>query len=145
MRIAVLSDVHGNLGALEAVLSDIAGRSVDVTVNLGDLLSGGLQPRETGDRLLALDLPTVRGNHERQVLTVPPERMSASDRLAHDSITDVHRAWLASLPLTLEVADGVLWLLCSPPWQRTTNGLRTYPDWPPAPGYWRRDDGWYLG
>jgi len=50
--------------------------------------------------------PAVRGNHERQVLTVPPERMSASDRLAHDTITDVHRAWLASLPLTLEVADG---------------------------------------
>lgn len=57
MRIAVLSDVHGNLGALEAVLSDVAGQSVDVTVNLGDLLSGGLQPRETGDRMLALDLP----------------------------------------------------------------------------------------
>jgi len=108
MRIAVLSDVHGNLGALEAVLSDVAGQSVDVTVNLGDLLSGGLQPRQTGDRLLALDLPTVRGNHERQMLTVPPERMSASDRLAHDTITDVHRAWLASLPLTLELADGVL-------------------------------------
>lgn len=80
MRIAALSDVHGNLGALEAVLSDVAGQSVDVTVNLGDLLSGGLQPRETGDRLLALDLRTVRGNHERQVLTVAPERMSASDR-----------------------------------------------------------------
>jgi len=42
------------------------------------------------------------------MLTVPPERMSASDRLAHDTITDVHRAWLASLPLTLELADGVL-------------------------------------
>ncbi len=108
MRIAVLSDVHGNLGALEAVLGDVAGQSVDVTVNLGDLLSGGLQPRETGDRLLSLDLPTVRGNHERQVLTIPPEQMGASDRLAYDTITSVHRAWLTSLPLTLEVADGVL-------------------------------------
>lgn len=108
MRIAVLSDVHGNLGALQAVLDDVAGQSVDVTVNLGDLLSGGLQPCETGDRLLAVDLPTVRGNHERQVLTVPPEQMSASDRLAHDTISDAHRAWMASLPLTLELADGVL-------------------------------------
>ncbi len=72
MRIAVLSDVHGNLGALEAVQSDVAGQSVDVTVNLGDLLSGGLQPRQSGDRLLALDLPTVRGNHERQMLTSRP-------------------------------------------------------------------------
>ena len=48
MRIAVLSDVHGNLRALEAVLGDVAGQAVDITVNLGDLLSGGLQPRETG-------------------------------------------------------------------------------------------------
>ena len=108
MRIAVRSDVHGNLRALEAVLGDVAGQAVDITVNLGDLLSGGLQPRETGDLLLALALPTVRGNHERQLLTVPPDRMSASDRLAHETITDVQRAWLASLPLTREVGDGVL-------------------------------------
>lgn len=108
MKIAVLSDVHGNLAALEAVLADSASRSVDVTVNLGDLLSGGLQPRETADRLIRLDLPTVRGNHERQVLTGAPERMGASDRLAHDTISSRHRTWLASLPLVLEVSEGVL-------------------------------------
>ena len=108
MRIAVLSDVHGNLLALEAVLTDVTGQQVDVTVDLGDLLSGAVQPRATADRLLALDLPTVRGNHERQLLTLPRERTGSADRLAHDAITDEHRAWLASLPLTLELADGVL-------------------------------------
>jgi predicted phosphodiesterase len=108
MRIAVLSDVHGNLGALEAVLAHAAGQRADITVNLGDLLSGGLQPRETADLLIGLDLPTVRGNHERQLLTLPAERMGASDRLAHDAITAEHRTWLASLPPTLTVADGVL-------------------------------------
>jgi diadenosine tetraphosphatase ApaH/serine/threonine PP2A family protein phosphatase len=55
-----------------------------------------------------LDLPTVRGNHERQLLTLPPERMGCSDRHAHDTIAARHREWLARLPLTLEVADGVL-------------------------------------
>jgi hypothetical protein len=50
----------------------------------------------------------VRGNHERQLLSYAPERMGASDRLAHDMITDRHREWMAGLPLTLEVADGVL-------------------------------------
>jgi predicted phosphodiesterase len=108
MRIAAISDVHGNLPALEAVLSDITAQSVDVVVNLGDLLSGAVQPRETADRLMALDLPTVRGNHERQLLTYAPERMGASDRLAHDTITDRHREWMAGLPLTLQVTDGVL-------------------------------------
>lgn len=108
MRIAVLSDVHGNLAALEAVLADVEAQRVEVTVNLGDLLSGAVQPQATAERLLALDLPTVAGNHERQLLTLPRERMGASDRLAHDTIGDEHRAWLASLPLTLEIADGVL-------------------------------------
>jgi predicted phosphodiesterase len=108
MRIAALADIHGNLLALEAVLADVAAQSVDVTVNLGDILSGGLQPRETADRLLPLELPTVRGNHERQVLTTEPGQMGRSDRLAHDTMRPEHVAWLASLPLTLQLADGVL-------------------------------------
>src|SRR4051794_36985237 len=74
MRIAALSDVHGNLAALDAVLADLAGQDVDAVVNLGDLLSGAVQPRETADRLMALGLPTVRGNHERQLLTLSPDR-----------------------------------------------------------------------
>ena len=108
MRIAVLSDVHGNLPALDAVAADLATQGVDVTVDLGDLLSGGVQPRETADRLMELGWPTVRGNHERQVLTFRRERMGGSDRLAHDTITDRHRQWLAGLPLTLELGHGVL-------------------------------------
>ncbi len=108
VRLAVISDVHGNLLALEAVLADVAGQAVDLTVDLGDLLSGGLQPRQTAERAMELDLLSVRGNHERQVLTTPPERMGASDRLAHQTITADQHAWLASLPVTRQVAAGVL-------------------------------------
>jgi predicted phosphodiesterase len=108
MRIAVISDVHGNLLALDAVLADVRERAVDVVVNLGDLLSGGLQPRETCDRLMELEALTVRGNHERQVLSTPDAELGLSDRLARKSITDRHRAWLASLPLTLDIAEGVI-------------------------------------
>ena len=54
MRIAVLSDIHGNLPALQAVLSDMARRGVDQVINCGDILSGPLWPRETGDELMAL-------------------------------------------------------------------------------------------
>ena len=108
MRLAAISDVHGNLAALDAVMADIGTQDVDVVVNLGDLLSGAVQPRETADRLMDLDLPTVRGNHERQLLTLAPDQMGLSDRHAHEVITARHRQWLAGLALTLEVADGVL-------------------------------------
>lgn len=108
MKIAAISDIHGNLGALEAVLADIERRGVTVTVNLGDILSGPLQPNETAERLMALDMPTIAGNHERQVLMHVPEKMGASDRHAHEQISAVQRAWLHSLPATLRLTDDVL-------------------------------------
>lgn len=105
MRIVVLSDIHGNLSALEAVLADSERHGADLTVNLGDILSGPLQPAETADRLIGLGLPTIRGNQDRQLLTVPPERMGLSDAYAHRCITERHRAWIDSLPSTLWVDD----------------------------------------
>ncbi len=108
MKIAVLSDIHGNLGALDAVLADVGRRGVDVTVNLGDILSGPLTPRETADRLMALDLPTIRGNHERQLLDPDVGSMNASDRHAASTITAAQRTWLAALPPRLRLSDEVL-------------------------------------
>ena len=107
MRVALISDIHGNLPALEAVLDEIANCSVDRVVNLGDILSGPLWPVETAARLMPLDLPTISGNHERQVLTLPRERLSATDRATVDAIGSVERAWLASLPTELWLGDDV--------------------------------------
>lgn len=106
-RLAILSDIHGNLPALDAVLAEAARAGVDTIVNLGDILSGPLWPAETADRLMALDLPTIAGNHERQVLTLPTERMGASDAQTAPCLTERHRAWLASLPATRWLDDGV--------------------------------------
>jgi predicted phosphodiesterase len=114
MRIAALSDIHGNLFALEAVLEDVRCRGVDITVNLGDILSGALMPAETADRLMALDLPTIRGNHERHVLSRDPERMGASDRHAFDTLGQSHRAWMAQLPMVLRPVDGVFMCHATP-------------------------------
>ncbi len=108
MKIAVISDIHGNLAALEAVLADIEARGVDLIVNLGDILSGALQPRETADRLMALNLPTIRGNHERQVLSGQVHKMGPSDRRAYETIRPDQRQWLESLPELLELDDVLL-------------------------------------
>ncbi|MBX3603667.1 MAG: metallophosphoesterase family protein [Piscinibacter sp.] len=103
MRLAVVSDIHGNLPALEAVLEDIAQAGADLTVNLGDIVSGPLWPVETARRLMALALPTIRGNHERQVLAPDASRMGPSDAFAAARLEPAQRDWLAALPPTLQL------------------------------------------
>jgi predicted phosphodiesterase len=61
-RVALISDIHGNAVALEAVLADIARRRVDEIVCLGDVAAGGPQPREALERLRTLGCAVVRGN-----------------------------------------------------------------------------------
>lgn len=107
MRLAIVSDIHGNLPALEAVIADFAELGVDGIVNLGDIVSGPLWPAETADRLMALNWPTLAGNHERQVLQPIDERMSASDRHAAERLTERHRSWLAALPKHLDLPGGL--------------------------------------
>ncbi len=107
MRIAILSDIHGNLPALDAVLAEVAALGVDMTLNLGDIASGPLWPAETIERLMPLNLPTIAGNHERQLLTLPRERMGPSDAHAAGCLGDAHRAWLAALPATRWLDDEV--------------------------------------
>ncbi|QGP78644.1 metallophosphoesterase family protein [Sphingobium sp. CAP-1] len=130
MRIAILSDIHGNLVALDAVLADIAGHRVDHVVNLGDILSGPLWPGETADRLMALNLPTIRGNHERQLLTLAPDRMGASDRYTDSVLLPQHRDWIASLPESLWLTADVLMVHGAPGddlcyWLESLDGDRT--------------------
>ncbi|MDI1296500.1 MAG: metallophosphoesterase family protein [bacterium] len=108
MQLAILSDIHGNIAALDAVLADIAARGVNRIVNLGDILSGPLFPCETADRLMALGLPTIRGNHERQLLTLAVEGMGLSDRYAASVLRPAHRDWIASLPERLWLTDDIL-------------------------------------
>jgi putative phosphoesterase len=69
MRIAALYDIHANLPALEAVLEDVREAAVDLIVVGGDVLPGPM-PRESLDRLLALDMPVrfIHGNGDRVVL-----------------------------------------------------------------------------
>ncbi|MBX3086536.1 MAG: metallophosphoesterase family protein [Anaerolineae bacterium] len=93
MRIAVISDMHGNLVAFDAVLADLtAHEAVDRVVCLGDAIQGGPQPADCVQRLRELDCPVVMGNADAWLLTgeeTDPERPASQE------LIDV-RAWSLS-------------------------------------------------
>ena len=97
MRVAVFSDVHGNADALLAVLADIKVQAPDITINLGDCLSGPLEAERTAEILMAADVTaTVRGNHDRYLGN--PALMDDWDRSALPQLSAHTLDWLASLP-----------------------------------------------
>ena len=67
MRTAIVSDVHGNLRAFEAVLADLRQVAPDLVVQGGDLAYGGAHPAEIIDQIRALGWPGVRGNTDEML------------------------------------------------------------------------------
>ena len=112
--IAIVSDIHGNLPALEAVWAQIERARPALVVNLGDIASGPLWPNETVQWLMAradaepARWRTIAGNHERQALAADVARMGASDAYAARALGPDERAWLAALPPTQWLDDDVL-------------------------------------
>ncbi|MBJ7601766.1 MAG: metallophosphoesterase family protein [Candidatus Dormibacteraeota bacterium] len=106
MRLAIVSDIHGNLAALEAVIADLERQSPDLVVHGGDLAFNGPLPAEVLDRVRALGWPGVVGNTDQALWGLPPS-LSDSARAAFDQMVaatsaalgEERIAWLHSLPL----------------------------------------------
>ena len=114
MRIAVVSDIHGNLTALDAVIADLRTAGVDLVVHGGDLSGGGPRSAEVIDRVRELKWPGVYGNTDEMLWA--PHRVSETlqrpglhrirDLLLSHTIPTTLRAigderleWLKGLPL----------------------------------------------
>jgi predicted phosphodiesterase len=95
--IAVISDVHGNRWALEAVLEDIERRAIRRILNLGDSLYGPLDPRGTAELLRGRTAVNVRGNQDR-VLIAPPAHEARTPTLNFvlDQLRPEDFVWLMS-------------------------------------------------
>jgi len=95
MRIAVISDMHGNDFAFEKVEADIKKHGVDQIVCLGDAIQGGPQPAETVKRLRKMNCPVVMGNADDWLITgmdsgreaIPPERLKKMDAIREWSLS----------------------------------------------------------
>lgn len=107
MRLAVISDIHGNLRALETVHREIKAAAPDLIVNLGDCLSGPLWPEETAQYLAAQGWPTVRGNHDRELAETPADDLGESDVFANRYLSRESREWIAALPATMNVGSDI--------------------------------------
>lgn len=107
MKIAVVSDIHGNVLALEAVLADLKAEAPDLVVNLGDCVSGPLWPEETAAILRETGWPTVRGNHDRFVLDDPIDQMGPTDAFTAERLSSDSLTWLKTTQPTIRLSDEI--------------------------------------
>jgi predicted phosphodiesterase len=110
VRFAVISDIHGNLVALEAVLGELAGDSCDEIVCLGDVASRGPQPRECLQRVRELGCSVVMGNTDEWLMgpnptwDVPDDNnpIMEIDLWCAAQLDGVDRAYIRSFPATVD-------------------------------------------
>jgi predicted phosphodiesterase len=117
MRIAIVSDIHGNLSAFEAVLRDLRECAPDLVLHGGDLAEGGARPADVIDRIRSLDWQGVVGNTD-EVLWMPerleefaaraPKLRPLMDRIGEIVATTCE--WLG--------ADRIAWMRALPKIQR---------------------------
>jgi len=124
MRVAVISDMHGNDLAFEAVEADIQKRKIDQIVCLGDAIQGGPQPAAVVQRLRTMDCPVVMGNADAWLISgietadegIPAERLRKMGDIrawSLSQLTEDDRTFIADFQstITLPLKEG-LDLLC---------------------------------
>lgn len=119
MRIGIISDIHGNLPALEAVLNDLGPRRLDAVYCLGDLVGYAAFPNQVTERIRAEGIPTIMGNYDDGVgfdrdecgcaYTDPVEKSLGDRSLAwtRAEVTADNKAFLRTLATEIRFeADG---------------------------------------
>ena len=114
MKLAVISCIHGNMEALDAVLTDIDTQKADEIYCLGDLVGYGPYPNEVVEKICSLDIPSCQGCWDEDIVdglnacecSYPSQLAEYRGRLAHEwtdkEIRPEVREYLATLPLTLK-------------------------------------------
>lgn len=117
MRLGIISDIHGNFTALQAVLADLDRAAPDAVVCLGDAIQGGPQPREVVQALRERGWPVVMGNADDWLLTgvehegdaASPERKAKLDAVrawSLSQLSDEDKAFIAGFAPTVTVPLG---------------------------------------
>ncbi|MBV7262823.1 metallophosphoesterase family protein [Photobacterium sp. WH24] len=108
-KYAVLSDIHSNVFALEAVVADAASKGVTRLVNLGDILYGPIAPRATFDFLQQQEMLTISGNQDRQIYQSTAAEVAANPTMQF-ILNDLGQApldWMQQLPFDAWISDEI--------------------------------------
>lgn len=110
MRLAILSDIHANLEAMEAVLADAHEQECTGFVCLGDVVGYNANPHECLEIVRKMDCPVVMGNHDEQASLEESSRdfnvlAEMAINWTRDHLTEPDKEWLRGLPLTQPVRD----------------------------------------
>ena len=107
---AIISDIHANIDALDAVLADIETFPVRGTLCLGDIVGYGPEPATCVQRVMDTCAVTVIGNHE--AMSFLPKKILKTDwdisirqpiHLANEQLTKAQKSWLRSTPITADL------------------------------------------
>ncbi|MFK4292725.1 putative phosphoesterase [Bacillus sp. RC240] len=104
MKIAIISDIHGNSHALKSVLKDITRRKVEMIINLGDSVYGPLDPLGAIEILMSNEMIHIKGNCDR-MLWEPIQEQSATLTFVQNQLTKNHIDWLKQHPSQFIVDD----------------------------------------
>ncbi len=99
---AIISDIHGNSTALQAVLQDIKTRNIDTIINLGDFFFGALEPAETAKILQDIPMICISGNTDREIVE---NKEKDGMRRVRAELSAETINWLKDLPKTTTVDD----------------------------------------
>ncbi len=108
--LAIISDIHANLPALEAVLDYLAAENIYQGIVLGDVIGYGPHPAECIERLQQTNLTVIKGNHDHAAVTGDTKRgMSSTARWCIEwsipRLKSQHLQWLSDLPLELSSSN----------------------------------------
>ncbi len=108
-KLAVLSDIHSNVYALEAVVADAKTRGVKTFINLGDILYGPIAPKATYDYLCNLNVLTISGNQDRQIYESTQAEIDSNPTMQF-ILNDLGKSpleWMKQLPFDLQVSPDI--------------------------------------
>lgn len=116
MNIAVISDIHSNVFALEKVLADIKRHDADLILNLGDTLYGPIAPKETYELIMSENIISISGNQDRLIHEAkePDIKLNPTLSFIIKNIEAEAVTWLKDLPFEKRISPEVYFCHGSP-------------------------------